>query len=123
MKLEDAVRIYRREFAAGSKGELDRFRRLPTLSAAVRAATMAIGPNDKMLAHQRRVGHKVLTKATRTLLARLTEIDECQSFDELHALVTSATRSITRFGPLTRYDTALRIGAKKGLMPEVVYLH
>ncbi|MFO0639919.1 MAG: hypothetical protein U0183_11955 [Polyangiaceae bacterium] len=45
----------------------------------------------------------------------------CGSFEELLDTVERARSK--RFGPLAVYDTALRIGANVGQLPELVYLH
>jgi hypothetical protein len=55
--------------------------------------------------------------------SKLTDIANCESFDELLILVEAATAKIRRFGELAAYDTALRIGAWLKLSPELVYLH
>ena len=94
---------------------------------AVANTGTAIGPNGKIQTHkhQRRVGRRVLAKARTALLSRLTDIESCQSFDELLILVKEATLRIDRFGELAVHDTALRIGAWRNLSlsPEFVYLH
>lgn len=123
MDLSKLVEIYRRKNAAKHKGELDHFRGLPTLRETVEAATMAIGPDGKMLRHQRRVGKEVLAEAKTALLNRLSDIKACGSFAELQELILTSTAAIDRFGSLAVYDTALRIGAKLNRLPEAVYLH
>jgi hypothetical protein len=45
------------------------------------------------------------------------------SFEQLHELVHRTVEPISGLGELYVYDTALRIGAKLGLSPKVVYLH
>jgi hypothetical protein len=73
--------------------------------------------------HQRRLGIVVLEKASRKLLKRATEIENCSTFCDLLECVTRVTRNIHPFGALARYDTTLRIGANLRLKPAVVYLH
>jgi hypothetical protein len=121
--LSKLVEIYRRKNAPKHEAELDHFRGLPTLPEAVEAATMAIGPDGKMLRHQRRVGKEVLTEALAVLANQIAEIEACSSFSQLIDLVQQSTEAIDRFGSLAVYDTALRIGAKLNRLPEVVYLH
>ena len=121
--LSKLVEIYRRKNAPRHKNELDHFRGFPTLRDTVEAATMAVGPDGKMLRHQRRVGKDVLAQAKDVLLQRLTEIEKCCNFAQLIDLVKQSTEAIDRFGSLAVYDTALRIGAKLNRLPEVVYLH
>jgi len=64
-----------------------------------------------------------LKGASDELSANLEEIIHCQSFCELLQGVESATKAIHTFGELAVYDTALRIGAKLDIWPEVVYFH
>jgi hypothetical protein len=45
------------------------------------------------------------------------------SFEQLHKLVRRTVEPIPGVGELYVYDTALRIGAKLGVSPEMVYLH
>jgi hypothetical protein len=56
-------------------------------------------------------------------LRNIEEVKTCKSFDELLRLIERCTKHIPRFGALARYDFALRIGTKRGLWPECVYLH
>src|SRR5262249_51982407 len=51
------------------------------------------------------------------------DVRRCQTFGELLELVGHAVGRISGIGELTIYDTALRIGGKLGLEPDVVYLH
>ncbi|MGD1155166.1 MAG: hypothetical protein ABSA41_04990 [Terriglobia bacterium] len=51
------------------------------------------------------------------------ELRRCDSFDQLHNLITEHLNGIRNLGGLYYYDTALRIGASLHLMPERVYLH
>lgn len=124
MDLSTLVAIYIRKNRPKHSAELDHFRnKFPNLRETVAAATMAIGPENVVLSHQHRVGKERCAKALDLLLARLPEIEACKNFDELHTLIRSATKPVSRFGVLAVYDTALRIGAKLNLLPEVVYLH
>jgi hypothetical protein len=50
-------------------------------------------------------------------------LDRIRDFETLHADVERRIRPIAGIGPLTVYDTALRIGAKLGIKPNRVYLH
>ncbi len=44
-------------------------------------------------------------------------------FDALHDAVREAIQGITRVDVLAIYDTALRLGAFRGVLPDRVYLH
>ena len=48
---------------------------------------------------------------------------KAKSFEDLHKTVAATISSIPGIGELTIYDTALRIGAKLQLEPNVVFLH
>jgi len=50
-------------------------------------------------------------------------LEQTADFDELHQRVDQAIGSLHGIGELTVYDTALRIGARLGFLPERVYLH
>lgn len=121
--LSRIVKLYLHEFAPRAREELDHYRQFDTLQDAVAHAAMAMTRNGKVHAHQRRVGRRVLSKARTALVSRLSEIEACESFDELLTLVETSTARIHRFGKLAAYDTALRIGTWRKLSPEVVYLH
>ena len=51
------------------------------------------------------------------------DLREAPSFDELHRVVREVGDRIHGIGVLAVYDTALRIGVKRGLLPTRVYLH
>ena len=53
----------------------------------------------------------------------LPQLRRATSFDDLFDLVDKHILPIQGIGPLTVYDTALRIGARLGLSPTRVYLH
>jgi hypothetical protein len=94
----------------------------PTLDQAIEAAAMA-QMFAKRHRHQRRLKVCSLEKGTKALLARKQEINACQDFDELFWLVDETVRPICGLGNLYIYDTAERIGAFLGKLPEKVYLH
>jgi hypothetical protein len=57
------------------------------------------------------------------LLYELPNLRRAKDFDDLHEIVESVGRPIRDIGTLTIYDTAERIGARRGLEPQRVYLH
>jgi hypothetical protein len=71
--------------------------------------------------HQRRIPEAVLCEATRAL--HRAPLAEAQDFHSLLECVRKAIGPIHGIGELTIYDTALRIGAKRGILPTRVYLH
>jgi hypothetical protein len=101
--------------------QLQSFSDEPSLTAAVSRACFAQSPDGKRYAHQRRIRLTALQDA----LVRLREIDLSKSatFEDLHGAVHHAVAPVRGIGDLYVYDTALRIGAKLGLMPQRVYLH
>ncbi|MDZ4684040.1 MAG: hypothetical protein SH850_03060 [Planctomycetaceae bacterium] len=116
------VNEYLRTKAHEHDKELDHFRRL-RLPFTLEEAVNARGADGKMLDHQHRVGKFKLAEAYKRLEPLLAQIEKCDSFDSLLSLIRQATKDIPRFGDLAEYDTALRIGARLGKLPTVVYLH
>jgi hypothetical protein len=119
--LRDLVATFRAERIGCGRAELDTFRAEPTLAAAIERAALAKTPEGKRYRHQARLAPTTLQEAQRALIDA--PLKNCRSFDDLHALVHSTIRGIRGIGELMVYDTALRIGAKMGLRPTVVYLH
>ncbi|RME00042.1 MAG: hypothetical protein D6814_04405 [Calditrichaeota bacterium] len=123
MKPETIVRTYIKKIRPQFQKELNWFRQQPTLSEAIRTAALAINSNGKRYSHQRRLEKKALEKACDLLLAIEREISRTKDFDELFALIQQRISPIKGLGELYAYDVALRIGAKRGILPERVYLH
>lgn len=121
MKLERLLQ----EFAT-SRQEREKERRywrglrIP-FAAVVDRAAMAVTRTGTLDAHQRRVGRAVLTEFAQALASKVAALHGARSFDELHAVVSRAR--VRRTGDLTIFDTALRIGYHRGLLPNHVYLH
>lgn len=122
--LAAAVEDYRMRHQRKHARELDFFR-LPKLSDedAVSAAALCQLPSGKRHPHQRRIPRAALDESRQRLLMNLDAIRACSSFDELYEFVERLIRPIPMIGELTVYDTSLRIGARFGLEPELVYLH
>ena len=115
--LADFVQQYKRDHEHDPRDALANCRHLDD---AIRHATGSAG---KVPGHQRRVGRKILQEACERLLGHQDEIEGCQSFAELIALVERATEGIYRFGELAVYDTAFRLGVWLKRWPKMVYLH
>lgn len=115
------VRAYCQDFQRGAKAEQDYYANLPTLAEAIERAARAERPDGKRHDHQTRLSNSSLEAARRQLVA--VPISSCKTFAELHSLVECTIKPISGIGELMVYDTALRIGARMGLEPEVVYLH
>jgi hypothetical protein len=103
--------------------ELDWFRQQPTLSDAIRLAALAINSEGKRYSHQRRLSQTILEQARDILLVNEKEICQSQGFNDLFALLERLFLPVKGLGEWYIYDTALRIGAKIGALPQRVYLH
>lgn len=121
--LNDIVSAYIRDHRDGASRELRWFAIQRTLEGTVSLSAMAQGPSGKRLSHQRRIPRHALAHARRRLLAQIPRMRAITSFDDLHELVRLVVEPIRGTGELYVYDTALRIGAKLGLSPNIVYLH
>jgi hypothetical protein len=115
------VRAYIAQRRRAVQDELNGFKAEECLDAAIERAGMARRRDGKRYSHQRRLKKTVLREATRHL--RRAGLDRSGDFDDLHRRVAVAIGDIVGIGDLTVYDTSLRIGAKLGVLPKVVYLH
>lgn len=120
--LRGMVRHYILHYRPRARAELWTFCRQPFEEALERAA-LAQDERGKRFSHQKPLKGSELRKARRALLDSAKELRRCDSFDQLHNLITEHLNGIRNLGGLYYYDTALRIGASLHLMPERVYLH
>jgi hypothetical protein len=125
MKPEVSIRTYITQIRPCVDKELNWFRQQPTLSEAIYLAALAINSKCKRYSHQRRLSKTALEQARDILLENEKEIELCRSqdFDDLFALLERLLVPVKGVGELYVYDTALRIGARIGLLPKRVYLH
>jgi len=123
MNLEIIVRTYISKIRPHAQSELDWFKQQLTLEAAIEKAALAINSRGKRYHHQRRLKQGALQRAKEALLLNSEAIEESNSFDDLFDLINRLVRPIEGIGELYVYDTALRISAKVGLLPQRVYLH
>jgi hypothetical protein len=128
LRLDKLVSIYQLGYGAKLDAQLDRYRRLDSLETVLQFDNLykykdEKDQKEKIYRHQHRLGAVILRSAGEKLSKQTNLIAQCQSFEELLQRVQSATRPVHQFGPLAVYDTALRIGAKRDMWPEVVYLH
>ena len=121
LSLNSIVRAYQRFNRSRLVGQLDSFKREPTLGAAVARAALAQRPDGKRYGHQRRISPNTLKKVRKRLPAK--RCGSCRNFSELYDLIETNIGTIRGVGSLMVYDTALRIGAKLRVWPERVYLH
>jgi len=123
VELKHIVASYIQRFREREQCELEWYRNQPSLAAVIETAALAIDCRGKRQLHQRRFARSTLEKGRDALLQIKGAIRQAKSFDELHSLIEDAVLPITCINELYIYDTALRIGAKRNLLPARVYLH
>jgi hypothetical protein len=119
--LAGVVSAYRRDYRPRARAELDYYANLPSLREAVSRAARAERPDGKRHDHQTRIRRRALQEALRILGGA--SFRAYTNFHDLHEFLSQTIGTIPGVGELMVYDTALRIGAKLGLEPEVIYLH
>lgn len=92
-----------------------------SLKAAIKIAAQSVNHFDKIHSHQHRVGRNKLNAFADELVSHDLELKEAKNFDEVHEIISKI--NMPGIGALTRYDAALRIGAKKEAFPDKIYLH
>ena len=117
------VHDYSSHYRPEKEHELEYFKTQASFRAALDKAGLAIGANGKRHPHQRRIPGKVLSMLRHSLVRNSDRIRPQRTFEGLHALLARQCGRIHGIGPLTVYDTALRLGAALGLEPTVIYLH
>jgi hypothetical protein len=120
--LSAVVRDYIRRHRPRAKAELASFRDEPTLEAAIRRAALTKLAGGRRDPHHTRRSQELLERAEARLIERLPELETKKSFGRLYEVVDAAI-TFDWLDELYVYDTALRIGARRDLLPEVVYLH
>lgn len=123
MSIQSIVRYYSLHIRPHANAELNWFKQQPTLEKAIYFAALAINSDGKRYSHQRRLRQTALKQAHKILQANRPQLEQCKDFDELYSLLERLLIPIKGIGELYVYDTALRIGAKLGLLPQKVYLH
>lgn len=117
------IRSYIMKNRPRSRSELDWFRKQETLQEAIEKAAFAEDSRGKRLTHQRRIKRAALEQANEILITNIKAIEKAKDFDRLFILVSVLLRSVKGLGELYIYDTTLRIGVKKGMLPKKVFLH
>jgi len=118
------VRDYIHRHRHKTTRELQYFRNLPSLGAAITEAGLSRyrdGQRYKRYSHQRRIPWEALEMATKRL--RRANLGGARSFADLITGVSTAVRPVHGIGELYVYDTTLRLGGHLGLLPREVYLH
>ena len=114
---------YQQRYAPGADAERDYFRKFRSLRAAIHAAASATNSDGKRFAHQRRLPRRVLQQVSLELLAAAPAVRAAHTFAGLFQVIDDTLRPIHGVGELMVYDTALRLGAYRGVAPGHVYLH
>ncbi len=122
-RVRRAVSDYIAHHRDDAVAELDFYRAMPTLRSVIKAAALARTGDGGKHPHQWRIPCNVLREFGRCLSSREQDLREAPSFDELHRVVREVGDRIHGIGVLAVYDTALRIGVKRDLLPTRVYLH
>lgn len=119
----DIVKEYIQQYRSNIQEQLAWFREQPTLEAAIERAALSVNRCGKRFSHQYRIRNAALLQAKCVLLTAKADLCACQDFDKLIEVIGEELSHISGLGELYVYDTALRIGAKLGLLPQKVYLH
>src|SRR5690349_15743656 len=98
--LEAIVAHYLERYASGSEEEIQYFRELASLRAAITAAASAKKPNGKRYEHQYRIPRAVLERVETELQHVRSALRSAESFQDLHQIVDEAIRPIHGVGPL-----------------------
>lgn len=122
-RLKNIVSAYIRDHRRDDAREQRWFEIQRTFEDAVSVAASAQGPSGKRLSHQRRIRAAVLSECKRRLLAAGVTLSKAKSFEQLHETIQDTVGGVRGVGALYVYDTALRIAAKLGLTPKLVFLH
>ena len=122
-RVQRAVSDYIAHHRHDADAELSFYRAMPNLGHAITRAARARTADGGKHPHQWRIPCDVLREFGRRLSCRDRDLREARSFDELHRVVLEVGYLIYGIGELAVYDTALRIGMKRDLLPTRVYLH
>lgn len=106
-----------------ARSELQGFRDEKSVSGAVERAALAIDVKGRRFSHQFRLKQKDLEAAKNKLLSSAEDLAAQSTFERLRRRVTDLLSPFAGLGELYLYDTALRIGARLGKLPQAVYLH
>jgi len=120
---EELLREYGAVHAINQRTELSWYAAHPSLTSAVIAAANASNAFGSRSDHQRRIQKRAIAIAKYSLLKKKRMLASAKSFHQLHQIISAAVGPIFGIGELYCYDTAVRIGAFRGLVPDRVYLH
>lgn len=94
-----------------------------SLKDALYVAAKSINAQGSKHSHQRRIPAETLDSFASNLARMEAQINRSQDFHTLWSIIKKVGEGIKGIGPLTVYDTALRISAFLGKKPDRVYLH
>jgi len=120
-ELKEIIKEYNKNHRKYLDALLEYYKNLSSLKEAIICAGDAKDHTGKRHPHQRRLKKNTLKNFKKKLIKKKDKIQNVKTFDELFKIVEEC--KVKGIGDLTIYDTALRIGAKLGLTPEVIYLH
>jgi hypothetical protein len=123
MSLKAIVDDYIRRFRPSANAELEWFRGQATLEAALDTAAKAIDDDGKRYSHQCRITSEAIVRAGRLMAANVERIRAASNFGVLLRRINEILGNAAGLGELYIYDTALRLGAKLGFLPQQVFLH
>ena len=123
LSIENIIEDYIARVRPAAAAELFYYGSRSSLAETIRIGANGIRSDGKRHDHQRRIPAHSLAELGRRLLAHEADLRLKTSFADLYDLVNQLAKRIPRIGPLTIYDTAIRIGAKLRIFPRQVYLH
>ena len=122
--IDELVEIYNRNHSKNEDWKLSNFKNNSRLlEELIVDAVWGIEPRMNRDKHQFRVPKPVLEEMIKILQEPgiVEELRGCQNFDDIFTIIYECR--IKKFGPLSVYDTSLRLGVAFGHYPTVVYLH
>jgi|JI6StandDraft_1071083.scaffolds.fasta_scaffold240198_1 hypothetical protein len=124
--LNNIIRHYKTNFGVLKDPHITHCRNQANLGAAIYQAAIAKDINNKKHSHQHLIKVDLLTLFAVHLCQDEISFRNSKSFDEIKHTIeknVQARSTLKGIGELTIYDTAIRIGAYKGLLPDKIYLH
>ena len=114
------VKKYIDQYQKAHHRELAYFMNMPSLKVAISKASLVKDNPDLFFSHQRRISHDALARFESSLQSYFHRNIKISDFQQLYRSVLDC--KVKGVGPLTIYDTALRIGAFLRIAPSEVYL-
>lgn len=120
---QDVIEHYRWGRRLKAMEELEYFKGLPTLEAAIDAVADARKENGALFNHQRHLESSTVEDVRKILMAHRESLERAGDFDALFELVERLLLPVRGAKEMYIYDAALRLGAYLRKLPERVYLH